>query len=155
MPKARPYQPGTRKLLARNVVGAEPARVTRYLLMGGVAWLVDIAVFSLCLPGLGVVLAQVSARTAGAVVAFVGHKLVVFRALDSEPATVGLQLVGYSALWVFSLGVSTLALIGLIEHVHFNPVAAKILVETGIVVLNYLVMRTVIFRTNPIQSVNE
>ena len=146
MDNVRGCRPGIRKFLARNLDGAEPARVTRYLLMGGVAWLVDVAVFSLCLPSLGVVLAQVSARTAGAVVAFLGHKLVVFRALDSEPATVGLQLVGYSALWVFSLGVSTLALIGLIEHVGVNAIAAKVVVEAGIVVMNYLVMKGFIFR---------
>ena len=121
------------------------ARPLRYLLSGGIAWLVDAAVFFICLPIAGVALSQLAARTVGAAVAFVGHKLFVFRAFDYHPTALARQTLRYVVLWVVSYSVSTLALIGLIEHLHWNAVAAKVTVEAGILVMNYLVMKTVIF----------
>ena len=63
-------------------------RIFRYLLTGGVAWLVDVAVFTLCLTSVGIVWAQVLARSSGAAIGLVGHTFVVFRERDTRPANI-------------------------------------------------------------------
>jgi len=139
----------------RCVVGVGSARVGRYLLTGGVAWLVDLAVFTLCFPGLGIVVAQFLARTTGALVAFFGHKLFVFGEMDVHTATLARQTLRYAALWVLSYAVSTLALIGLIEHGGVNAIAAKITVEAGILVMNYSVMKAHIFQSRVSRGIDK
>jgi putative flippase GtrA len=123
----------------------EARRLFRYLLTGAVAWLADVVVFTASLEVLGIALAQLLARTTGAVLAFFGHKLFVFDEVDLQRSTLTRQGVRYAVLWVWSYSVSTLALIGLIDHGGMNPLVAKVLVEVGIVVMNYLVMKGLIF----------
>lgn len=121
------------------------ARPFRYLFSGGVAWLVDLAVFTFFLPGGGIILAQLAARTAGAVVSFIGHKVFVFHARDYHPAALARQTFHFVLLWLFSYIMSTLALIGLIDKMHWNVLAAKLLVEVFILLINYRVMKLFIF----------
>jgi hypothetical protein len=59
---------------------------------------------------------------------------------------VGLQIARYGLLWILSFGLSTAALIWLIAQRQMEPVVAKVLVEAGIVVLNYLLMHHMVFR---------
>ena len=63
-------------------------RIFRYLLTGGVAWLVDVAGFTLCLTSVDMLWAQVLARASGAAIGFVGHTFVVFRERDTRPADI-------------------------------------------------------------------
>lgn len=132
-----------------RVLGVGSARVVRYLLTGGVAWLADFAVFTVCLASVGIAMAQLFARITGAIVAFIGHKLFVFGELDYQPATLARQTMRYVALGIWSYALSTLALIGLIERAGVNAIVAKVIVETGIVVMNYLVMKALIFQPHP------
>jgi hypothetical protein len=44
---------------------------------------------------------------------------------------------------------------GLIAHSTLHPVIAKIIVETAIVSLNYLVMRSLIFRNDPVSGLRD
>lgn len=140
--------PDLRNLMKRFQLSSI-GQLARYLMTGGVAWLADLAVFTTTFTALGIVAAQFLARTTGAVVAFLGHKLFVFEEKDVQPATIARQGLRYAALWVWSYAVSTLALIGLIERAGLNAVAAKVIVEAGIVVMNYLVMKTLIFHPRP------
>ena len=127
--------------------GGESARMFRYLLSGAVAWVADLAVFTACLGSFGIIMAQLIARITGAVVAFFGHKLFVFGESDIKPATLARQIPSYAALWLLSYVVSTLALIGLVGHVGMQALLAKIMVEAVIIAMNYLVMKTLIFRS--------
>ncbi len=126
--------------------GGESARMLRYLLSGGVAWLADLTVFAVCLGSFGIAIAQLVARISGAVVAFAGHKLFVFGEQDVKPATLIRQALGYAVLWLLSYVASTLALIGLIEYAGMQMLLAKILVEATIIIMNYLIMKALIFR---------
>ena len=121
------------------------SRPFRYLLSGGVAWLVDLAVFTLCLGVGGIAVAQFAARTVGALVAFIGHKVFVFRAHEYRPRIIARQSVYFAALWLFSYVTSTLALIVLIDRLDWNVVVSKLLVEIGVVLVNYTVMKSFIF----------
>ena len=139
----------------KHDLGIRSLQIFRYLLTGGVAWLADLAVFTLCFAGLGIVVAQFLARTTGAVVAFFGHKLFVFGEMDVQSATLARQTLRYAALWVLAYAVSTLALIGLIEHGGLNAIAAKVMVEAGVLVMNYSVMKALIFQTRESRGVDE
>jgi putative flippase GtrA len=122
------------------------ARVFRYLIIGGVAWLVDITVFTLSLNAVGTISAQLYARTLGATVAFIGHKFLVFRESDIRPTTIVNQAFRYIALWLLSFTISTLALVGLIDCIGAHALTAKVGVEIGIVAMNFLLMRSLIFQ---------
>lgn len=125
----------------------ESSRPFRYLVTGGVAWVVDVLVFTICLTGLGVVLAQLCARLTGAAVAFIGHKVFVFGERRASRSIVLRQAVGYAALWVFSYAISTFALILLIEQAGVPALLSKALVELGVVTINYFVMKLLIFKS--------
>lgn len=142
----RRWPQSLRRVGVRHVFGARSPLMFRYLLTGGAAWVVDGTVFVLTLSAFGVVLAQLFARIVGAAVAFFGHKLFVFREVGVQPSTLVSQSLRYVGLWFFSYTVSTLALVGLIDHVGMNAIAAKVMVESGIVGMNYLVMKSLIFR---------
>ncbi len=133
------------KLNVKHLFDSESARPFRYLVTGGVGWLVDLAVFTFFLPLAGIVSAQLAARIAGAIVAFLGHKLFVFRALDRSPTALATQTLGYAALWALAYILSAAALVILIGHLNWNIIAAKIVVEVGIVFMNYTVMKSMIF----------
>ena len=82
----------------KQLLNSDSARPFRYLVTGGMAWLVDLAVFTLLLPVAGIAPAQLAARTAGAVAAFAGHKLFVFRSLGRNPAALMTQTLAYAAI---------------------------------------------------------
>ena len=130
-------------------------RPLRYLLSGGVAWLFDFAVFTLCLPGGGIVLAQLAARITGAAVSFIGHKVFVFHARDYHPGTVARQTFYFVLLWLFSYVTSTLMLVGLIDKMQWNVLAAKVVVEIIVLSVNYRVMKSFIFHVAENKGTNE
>jgi putative flippase GtrA len=107
--------------------------------------MVDFALFVALVAPLGIVGAQLSARVSGALVAFLGHKFFVFQETRTHAVVVGGQALRYTALWFFSYGLSTLGLILLIEYWCLPEIPAKVLVEGFVVVLNYLIMRALIF----------
>lgn len=124
------------------------SRPVRYLLVGGTAWLADVAIFLFFVGGVGIAAAQLFARATGAVVAFFGHKWLVFEEKDNETATLRRQALAYAGLWILAYGVGTSALIVLIDQLGLQPLVAKILVEIAIVAMNYLVMKEWIFRAS-------
>jgi putative flippase GtrA len=128
-------------------INQDVLRIGRYLLIGVMAWVIDVAVFVACVADLGIVKAQLIARIIGALVSFAGHKLFVFSEMDTKPATVARQAAAYGALWILSYFLSTLGLIGLIDYGGIHSVPAKVMVEMGVVVMNYLVTQRLIFRS--------
>jgi putative flippase GtrA len=118
----------------------------RYALVGGAAWTIDLAVFVLLWPVIGVLAAQVSARLLGAITAFFGHKLWVFRHPDLRTSVLAMQGLAYSILWLLSLVLSLLVLAWLIRGLGLVPLAAKVLTEVLVLVFNFGVLRHLIFR---------
>lgn len=139
----------------KRFLESEKTRPLRYLLSGGVAWLVDLGVFTLCLASGGIAIAQFAARTAGAIVAFIGHKFFVFRAREYRPRILARQSLYFAMLWLFSYVSSTLALIGLIDVLRWNVVVSKIVVEVGVITVNYTVMKSYIFQRTGNKGSNE
>jgi putative flippase GtrA len=114
-------------------------------LVGALAWLVDFLTFVLTYPSVGVIWAQTAARGLGAAVGFVGHKYLVFGDRRGARRLVVWQTLQYLLLWGLSYGLSVGGIVWLVERQGMAPVAAKIVVEAGVLVLNFTVMKRVIF----------
>ncbi|MET0027148.1 MAG: GtrA family protein [Candidatus Thiodiazotropha sp.] len=120
-------------------------QLMRYLMVGGVAWLVDFSLFTLTYSALGIFFAQTLARMSGALVGFAGHKWVVFRNRSSQAGSTRNQAMQYGLLWLFSY-IASLALLYLLVHpVGLHPVVAKLITETVILGFNFATMRRYIF----------
>ncbi len=124
-------------------------RFGRYLLVGGVAWLVDIVIFMLLWPLAGVLTAQILARLLGAIAGFFGHKLWVFERATLNLSVVARQGLAYSAMWLSSLLVSLILLVTLTTGLGLKPFTAKILAEGVVLILNFAVLSRLIFSEVP------
>ncbi|MEW8324336.1 MAG: GtrA family protein [Candidatus Thiodiazotropha taylori] len=120
-------------------------QVLRYLLVGGASWVVDFLVFFLTYSHIGIVPAQTVARIVGALVAFAGHKLIVFEDRQFTPQAMRQQIVQYLILWLVSYTLSVILLLGFIDLLQLHPVAAKLITEAIIIVINFVTMRRYIF----------
>lgn len=121
------------------------AQTLRYLVSGGVAWLVDFATFAALYGPFGLFWAQTAARTAGALTAFVGHKLFVFGDPHRQARLVVRQALQYAMLWLLSYGLSLVGIFTLTELAGFGPLVAKLMVESLLLVLNFITMKYLIF----------
>ena len=117
----------------------------RYLLVGGLAWVVDFLTFLSLYAWAGLVWAQTAARIAGALVGFAGHKYFVFADRRSAPRHLGRQALLYVLLWGVSYGLSVAGLLWLTQDLRLHPVLAKLLVEAVILGLNFFTMKRLIF----------
>jgi putative flippase GtrA len=126
--------------------GTDPLRpASRYILVGAAAWVADVALFWLVAPYTSLIGAQVAARLFGALLAFFGHKLWAFEDTGLQRGRLALQGLGYAGLWLVSSVVSTLLLLVFAEVVGLADICAKVAAEGLTVVLNFMVMRGVIF----------
>ncbi|MCG7960973.1 MAG: GtrA family protein [Candidatus Thiodiazotropha taylori] len=117
----------------------------RYLLVGGASWVVDFLVFFLTYSHIGIVPAQTVARIVGALVAFAGHKLIVFEDRQFTPQAMRQQIVQYLILWLVSYTLSVILLLAFIDLLQLHPVAAKLITEAIIIAINFVTMRRYIF----------
>ena len=116
--------------------------VARYALVMGLGWLADVAVFALAVAWMNIPVSQLLARVTGAAVGFVFHKHFSF------PQTAGIQsasaLLRYAMVWVFGYFAST-GLILLLVGGQLPPLGAKVLVEIGMVPVNFFLFRLFVF----------
>lgn len=117
----------------------------RYFFVGLGAWVVDVIVFALVQAEIGVISAQAIARLSGAIVAFAGHKFYVFREHKTGLWHLSRQSLQYVLLWIFSYLVSTMGILWLMDSHDFPAVQAKIMVESMVIMLNFLIMKSYIF----------
>ena len=94
---------------------------------------------------IGVYGAQALARMLGAVVAFFGHKLWVFEHLDLRATVIAFQGTAYVLLWLLSLLLSLALLAGLTLAAGLQPMPAKLLTESALLVLNFSVLQHLVF----------
>lgn len=116
-----------------------------YFFVGALAFVVDFFVF-ISLNSFSLVFAQISARSIGAVIAFVGHKYVTFGNFDSRIKAVTQQSGTYVLLWFFSLGLSIFLIYFFSKMILINVLIAKFLTELIVLTINYVVMKNVIFK---------
>jgi len=119
-------------------------RFAVYLLVGAVAWLVDLAVYHFIWPLAGIAVAQLAARITGAITAFLLNRSKTFQVKNDMAGFVP-QAIKYSVLlalnWMVSVGLIYAACRGLGIH----PVTAKIFVDIIVVPSNYFVLKHWVF----------
>ena len=120
-------------------------QLIKYLLIGGIAWIVDFLTFVLSFSELGIVWAQAAARINGALVGFIGHKLFVFEDRRTTQRLLLMQAIKYLILWCVSYGLSTGGILWLMDVMSIHPVVAKFIVETIVIAVNFLAMKRFIF----------
>lgn len=116
----------------------------RYLIVGGLLFAVDLAVFLFLhkLLGLGPALAQLAARGSGAAVGFFAHRHYTFRqALPVSRFGPGVQGGGYLSLALVTFLLSPIVLVLTLEALGGRAVPAKLITEAVLVTLTYLALR--------------
>lgn len=123
---------------------------TLYVLIGGIGYGVDVSVFFMARHylALGLAASNVASRGLGAVVTFLGNRLLTFPDADGGAPAFAAQSLRYLALWLAATAVSTAALAAAVS-MYATPageVGWKIAVEAGITVANFLISRCWVFR---------
>lgn len=135
-----------KSLSIKNLIEkAVSLQFSRYLMVGITAWVIDFAVFVVCHSIVGIVWAQTAARVSGALVAFAGHKVFVYKNRNFARRALGKQFLSYLLLWVFSYLLSIGCIILFIDVLGLEPVAAKLVTEIILVGINYITMKRLIF----------
>jgi putative flippase GtrA len=125
----------------RALLQASPLR---YLIVGGVLFAVDLAVFLLLFEVLGVApaVAQLAARGSGALIGFFAHRHYTFRAaLPSPRFGLGIQGGGYLSVALATFFLSPVVLVLALDALGSRAIPAKIVTEAVLVTLTYLAMR--------------
>ncbi|MES9942433.1 MAG: GtrA family protein [Candidatus Thiodiazotropha sp. 6PLUC1] len=119
----------------------------KYLVVGGSSWVVDFLVFYFLYPIIGIIAAQTAARVVGALIAFIGHKTIVFDDHAFGMGTLRQQLFQYLLLWIVSYSLSIILLLLFVDLLQLHPVASKIITEAIIIAINFVTMRRYIFNS--------
>ena len=128
-------------------------RVLRYLIVGGLLFLIDLGVVYTLVIGMdmGPGIAQLFGRTTGAVTGFFLHRNFTFRSPTDEYriGAVG-QGSGYILLGIATIMISPFILLVMLDIFSQQLVVAKVFTEVVIVAGNFIAMRLV-FRHREIE----
>lgn len=115
-----------------------------YVVVGLIAWLVDLTVFYALWPIIGIAAGQLAARIAGAVTAFVLNRSKTFQA-GGDALGMASQAMKYAVLlalnWVVTVGLIKI----LVHSAKLDALIAKILIDMIIVPGNYIILKHMIF----------
>jgi putative flippase GtrA len=121
-------------------------RFALYLVVGVVAWLVDLAIYHALWPLIGIAAGQLLARIAGAVTAFLLNRWKTFKA-GKGLAGIGSQAFNYVVLLVLNWAITVGLIYFLSYGLDMHPLTAKIVVDIAVVPGNYLFMKYWVFRS--------
>ena len=118
--------------------------IARYLLVGGTLFAIDLFVWLFCVHILSwdMHLAQVLARTVGALAGFIGHKYISFRASGTD--SLAIEGSGYLMVTVVNILISPIvlgAMVWLVPTDVLFGVVAKVLAEVVLVIWTYFLLR--------------
>ncbi|MEX3999122.1 GtrA family protein [Paraburkholderia sp. EG285A] len=140
------------QMQARGQSALQLARMfTRYVGVGGAAFLVDLFVFLLFVRGFGIDprVSQAISRTVGAAVSLGGHRYFSFaQRHDSGKVRhlTGTEAVAFTVLTIFGILFSPFLLQFIISHVTNNLVFAKIFNEGVMMCINFIAMRAIFLK---------
>jgi putative flippase GtrA len=119
------------------------AMFSRYLVVGGGAFLIDFACFMLLVKGLGFLpeIAQVFSRTAGAAFGYLGHKKFSFAQPKTSTKATVVHATGYVIIFLVGLGLSPLILWSTLHALTRSLVLAKITTEIVMVIVNFTALK--------------
>ena len=116
----------------------------KYVVVGLIAWLVDVAVFQLLWPVTGIAGSQALARIAGAVTAFSLNRKHTF-GVAAGSGGVGVQGLKYGALLILNWAATVALIFMFYRGLGIEPLWSKIITDVIVVPCNYWVMKFWIF----------
>lgn len=124
---------------------------TRYIGVGGAAFLVDLCVFLFSVRSFGLdpKVAQVISRTVGALVSLGGHRYFSFAQRHDSGKIQHLsrlEVVAFTGLTIFGIFFSPFLLQFIISHITGNLIPAKILNEGVMMCINFIAMRAIFLK---------
>jgi len=122
--------------------------IFRYLLVGGTLFLIDLTiVYALAAAGMHPGWAQLIGRGTGALLGFLGHRLITFRDTESLWGfSLGAQGFGYLLVAITTLVVSPFVLLACLKLTLGQLVLAKIITEVILVSGMYIMLRIVFLK---------
>jgi putative flippase GtrA len=116
----------------------------KYVIVGLIAWLVDVAIFQLLWPVIGIAGSQALARIAGAVTAFSLNRKHTFGVAAGSGGT-GVQGLKYGVLLILNWAVTVVLIFILYRGLGIGPLWSKVITDVIVVPCNYWVMKFWIF----------
>jgi putative flippase GtrA len=112
----------------------------RYLVVIGCGWIVDNFMFLLAVGSLGIALAVMVGRLAGALSGYALHRLVTFPERIRGERSRRREIAVYVAAWIFAYLLTALGTTWLTNHWDIAPLLAKVAVELIVVPANFIVL---------------
>lgn len=125
-----------------------------YVFVGGVQWLIDLMVYLLSWPLIGVAGAQALARASGAVAGFYLNRQHTFKAAGT-PAQTGRQAFRFAVAWVGNWSLSTLMMLWILDTFGVSEVLAKVSVDLFVVPASFLLMKMWVFAPSDEYRLNQ
>lgn len=124
--------------------------ILRYIIIGGVTTLLDLATFSLLFSVLGAhyQLANIVAWIVAVAFAFIGNKWVVFRSKTQTPRALLREALSFVAMRLTTLAFSAAFMYITVEKLAWSETPAKAISTFVVIVLNYVLSKLIVFRPN-------
>lgn len=116
----------------------------KYVVIGLIAWLVDVVIFQLLWPVMGIAGSQALARIAGAVTAFSLNRKHTF-GIAPNSGRIGVQGFKYGLLLTLNWAGTVALIFVFYRGLGIEPLWAKIITDVIVVPCNYWVMKLWIF----------
>ncbi len=122
------------------------AQLLRYVLVGGVVYLCDLAVFALLLAAAPAahLAANLAGRLAGAAVGFVLHRQFTFSWAQRDGRA--RQALAYASVLIANIAVSTFLLWLAVDRAGIDPLAARIMVDAVVIAAAFVAGRQFVYR---------
>jgi putative flippase GtrA len=116
----------------------------KYVVVGLIAWLVDVAIFQLLWPVTGIAGSQALARIAGAITAFSLNRKHTF-GVAAGSGKIGVQGFKYGVLLTLNWAATVALIFVFYRGLGIEPLWSKIITDVIVVPCNYWVMKYWIF----------
>ena len=126
----------------------ENTELVRYLLVGVATTLVNYVAYFLATrtAGLSVMAGTWVAWVIAVAFSYVANKLFVFKTHCPDTGALLREAGGFFAMRLVSLGMETVLMFLLVEVLHLNDLAMKLLVNIVVIILNYVFSKLFIFK---------
>lgn len=122
-----------------------------YLFFGGLTTLVSIGVFYLfdTVVGIDPLIANFLSWLAAVTFAFITNRIWVFRARTDRLVAFARQMVSFYGGRAMTLLFEEVVILIFITNLGFNSMAVKICAQFGVLLLNYIISKCIVFRKKP------
>lgn len=121
--------------------------ILRYLIIGGVTTLIDLAAFALLeTTGMNYLVAKSIAWVLAVAFAFWGNKQIVFRTETRDARGVAKEAGSFLAMRLITLGISLGFMYIAVDLLGWNENLSNLICNIVVIILNYILSKLIVFR---------